>query len=150
MSQNIDYITNYNKENYKMYQFRVKKTDEELIGKLDSVQNKNQYITSLIKKDIHPGILTIREIKERMLPIIKKHGIEDVFLFGSYARGEATENSDVDIYCSNGDVDSLLKEVVFIDELETALNKKVDVVFIGSQMHPFFKEQVEKDKIKLW
>ena len=150
MSQNIDYITNYNKENYKMYQFRVKKTDEELIGKLDSVQNKNQYITSLIKEDIHPGILTIREIKERMLPIIKKHGIEDVFLFGSYARGEATENSDVDIYCSNGDIDSLLKEVDLVGELETALSRKVDVVFIGSQMHPFFKEQVEKDKIKLW
>ena len=31
----LNYISNYNKENYKMYQFRVKKSDNVLIAKLD-------------------------------------------------------------------------------------------------------------------
>ena len=43
MSTNkLNYISHYNKENYKMYQFRVKKNNEELIQKLDSVSNRNE------------------------------------------------------------------------------------------------------------
>ena len=37
----------------------------------------------------------------------------------------------------------------FTDELEAALGKKVDVVFIGSQMHDYFRQQLEEDMIKL-
>ena len=80
---------------------------------------------------------------------MEKHGIKDVYLFGSYARGEANNNSDVDIYCESGDVDTLFKEVDFKEELENALGKKVDVVTIGSRMHDFFRKQLEEDKIKI-
>ena len=79
-----------------------------------------------------------------------KHGIKDVYLFGSYARGEANRNSDVDIYCDSGDLKTLYDEVDFIEELEKSLGKKVDVVTIGSQMHDYFKKQLEEDKIKIW
>ena len=79
-----------------------------------------------------------------------RHNIKDVYLFGSYSRGEANRDSDVDIYCDKGDVRSLYDEVGFKEELEAALNKKVDVVTIGSQMHDFFRQQLEKDLIKLW
>ena len=44
------------------------------------------------------GIYTTNEIAERVRPIAKAYGIDKVFLFGSYARGEATEDSDVDFY----------------------------------------------------
>ena len=148
-SNQIEYISNYNKQNYKMYQFRVKKSDTDLIDKLDSVENRNAYLTSLVLNDIKPGILTIKEIKNRIRPVVEKHHIEDVYLFGSYARGEANENSDVDIYCSSGDVDTLFKEAGLIRELEEALGKKVDVVTIGSEMHDFFRQQLEEDKIKI-
>ena len=40
---------------------------------------------------------TIEKIREIIIPICKKYGVEKAFLFGSYARGEARENSDVDI-----------------------------------------------------
>ena len=144
-----NYINDFNKENYKMYPFRVKKSDTKLIKKLDTVTNRNGYITSLILEDIEPNVLTIKQIKERIKPIMKKHGINNVYLFGSYARGEANSNSDVDIYCDKGDVDSLLKAVAFDDELEEALGKKVDVVTIGSRMHEYFKQQLEEDMIKI-
>ena len=148
-SNQIEYISNYNKQNYKMYQFRVKKSDADLINKLDNVENRNAYLTSLVLNDIKPGILTIKEIKNRIRPVVEKHHIKDVYLFGSYARGEANENSDVDIYCSSGDVETLLDEAGLIEELEEALGKKVDVVTIGSKMHDFFRQQLDEDKIKI-
>ena len=116
---------------------------------MDNVENRNAYLTNLVLNDIKPGILTIKEIKNRIRPVVEKHRIKDVYLFGSYARGEANENSDVDIYCSSGDVDTLFKEVGLIRELEEALGKKVDVVTIGSKMHDFFRQQLEEDKIKI-
>ena len=143
------YINQYNKDNYKMYQFRVRKSDTDLINKLDNVQNRNSYITNLIINDIKPNILSIKQIKERIKPIIKKHQIKDVYLFGSYSRGEANSNSDVDIYCDKGDLRTLYDEVDLIDEFENALGKKVDLVTIGSSMQDFFKEQIEEDMIKI-
>ena len=145
----MNYIATYNKENYKMYPFRVRKSDIELIKKLDSVENRNGYITRLIMEDINSGILTLKQIKERIKPIMAKHNIKEVYLFGSYSRGEANRNSDIDIYCEKGDIKSLYDEVDFIEELESALGKKVDVVTIGSQMNAFFKQQLEEDMIKL-
>ena len=144
------YIDLYNKEKYKMYPFRIKRSDLDLINKLDGLSNRNGYITDLIKNDVNPGILTIKQIKERIKPIMNKHNVKDVYLFGSYSRGEANRNSDVDIYCGEGDIRTLYDEVDFIDELEKALGKKVDVVTIGSQMHDFFRQQLEEDMIKLW
>lgn len=41
-------------------------------------------------------IYTIDEIKKRIIPIIQKYNIPAMYLFGSYARGEANENSDLD------------------------------------------------------
>ena len=143
------YINQYNKDNYKMYQFRVRKSDVDLINKLDSVHNRNSYITNLIINDIKTNVLSIKQIKERIKPIIKKHQIKDVYLFGSYSRGEANENSDVDIYCDKGDLRTLYDEVDLIDEFENALGKKVDLVTIGSRMQDFFKQQIEEDMIKI-
>ena len=148
-SNHIEYISSYNKKNYKMYQFRVKKSDTDLIDKLDNVENRNAYITNLVLEDMKPSVLTIKEIKNRIRPVVEKHRIKDVYLFGSYARGEANADSDVDIYCSSGDVNTLFKEAGLIRELEEALGKKVDVVTIGSKMHDFFRQQLEEDKIKI-
>jgi hypothetical protein len=149
-SNKLNYIAKYNKENYKMYQFRIRKDDSEIIQKLDSVSNRNSYITELIRENISSRILTIKQIKQLIKPVIEKHKIEDVYLFGSYARGEANGNSDVDIYCSSGDVSTLIEESALIRELETALGKEVDVVTIGSKMHDYFKKQLEEDMIKIW
>ena len=41
---------------------------------------------------------TIEEIKVKTIPVAKKHGISRMCLFGSYARGEANDDSDVDLY----------------------------------------------------
>lgn len=144
-----NYLSKFNKKNYKMYQFRIKRCESKLIDKLDNVSNRNNYLTNLILEDIEPNILTIKQIKERIKPVMEKHSIKNVYLFGSYARGEANRNSDVDIYCDSGDVDTLWKHTELEDELVEALGKDVDVIMIGSQMNDYFRQQLEEDMIKI-
>ena len=38
-----EYISNFNKNNYKMYQFRVRKSDSNIIEHLDNLENRNNY-----------------------------------------------------------------------------------------------------------
>ena len=144
------YIDAFNKQNYKQYSFRVRKDDLEMINKLDNVFNRNEYITSLINENIHPSVLSIKTIREKLKPVIEKHGIEEVYLFGSYARGEATSKSDVDIYCDSGDVKSLYDHVDILEEFKNALGKEVDLIFIGTDLHPYFKEQLDEEKLRIW
>lgn len=144
-----EYIGNFNKNTYKMFPFRVRKDDVDVIDKLKSVPNMNKYIYSLIENDINPSVLTIKEIKEKALPILAKHNIHEVYLFGSYARGEAKNTSDVDIYCEAGDIKTFIDQGFLEEELEASLGKKVDLLFIGTKITDYFKEQLEGDKIRL-
>ena len=150
MNKKCDYINSFNKKNYKMYPFRVRKEDNELIMKLESVPNRNQYISSLIRNDIHPDVLTIKEIRTRIKPVMEKHGIKEVYLFGSYARGEANPSSDVDLYCEKGDVETLFQKAAIIRELREALGKEVDFITLESTLDDYFKEQIMEDMLKIW
>ena len=47
-------------------------------------------------------MLTINEIKKTIAPLVKDHPVRRVILFGSYARGDATEKSDVDLIIDSG------------------------------------------------
>ncbi|MCL1864558.1 MAG: nucleotidyltransferase domain-containing protein [Spirochaetes bacterium] len=72
------------------------------------------------------SIYEIAEIKRRLEPIFKKNGVKTAILFGSYAKGEATENSDIDIL-----VDSGLRGLDFvglIENIHDALQKNVDII----------------------
>lgn len=80
---------------------------------------------------------TINEIKDKTTPIAKAYGIGRMSLFGSYARGEAKENSDVDLYIDRGKLRSLLQYFAFVDELENALECHVDVVTTGIEDKEF-------------
>jgi len=144
-----EYISNFNKNNYKMYQFRVKKSDDNIIKYLDNIENRNGYIVSLINTDLNKSIYTIKEIKTIIKPILNKYGINEIYLFGSYARGEAKESSDIDIYCNKGNVKTFIDQGLLEDELEKALNKKVDIVFDSSYIDDYFKMQIMEDMIKL-
>ena len=133
-----------------MYPFRVRKDDIDLIMKLDNVPNRNKYISSLIRKDLHPDVLTIKEIRTKIKPIMDKHGIREIYLFGSYARGEANPNSDIDLYLEDGDIRTFADQDDFEEELKKALGKDVDIVFMSVKLGDFFKSQLMEDRIKIW
>ena len=72
------------------------------------------------------AIYGIKEIKHRLEPVFKANGVRKAILFGSYARGEATVNSDIDIF-----VDSGLRGLDFVGLMEyirEALGKEVDLI----------------------
>lgn len=75
------------------------------------------------------------------------------WLFGSYARGEQTPESDVDILVvfdqETGKGVSLLKHIGIALDLEDLLGKKVDLITEGSLL-PYARETAEKDKILIY
>ena len=68
-------------------------------------------------------------IKEKIVPILKKHKVTKAGIFGSYARGEQKKKSDVDILVEIDDDEmSLLGFIRLKNIIEKALKKKVDLV----------------------
>ena len=82
-------------------------------------------------------IYTIEEIKEKAIPIAKQYKIDSMSLFGSYARGEATNDSDVDFLIEKGQIKGLLDFIGFIQDLEEIFNCHVDVVTTGIEDKAF-------------
>ena len=72
--------------------------------------------------------LTIQEIQSKTAAILRAGGATKAELFGSVARGEATETSDVDILVELPEDQSLLDVIHLKNELEDALGTTVDLV----------------------
>ena len=51
-----------------------------------------------------------------------------LILFGSYARGEATDDSDLDFIMDDGDVSTLIKYIALVNDLENEFNCHIDLV----------------------
>ena len=145
------YINSYNKENYKIYQFRVKKSDKELIDFLDSVDNRNKLINDLVKENASKNkILTINEITSAIKPICKKYGVNKAWLFGSYSRNEARGDSDVDLLFDTLNTSLPWGGSGIFVEIEEALGKKCDIVFENHIKDEKFKNEISKDLIYLF
>ena len=71
-------------------------------------------------------IYSIYEIQQRIAPVTKQYGVKAIFLFGSYARGEAREDSDIDLLVdtSGTNLCSLLSLGALYCDLEAALQKQ--------------------------
>ena len=76
--------------------------------------------------------LTIDQIKEKALPILKEAGVTKSSLFGSYVRGEQREDSDIDFLVEYPENTSLFDVVALKYSLEDALGKSVDLVGFDS------------------
>jgi predicted nucleotidyltransferase len=91
-------------------------------------------------------IYSIDELKELVEPIAKKYKIKAVWVFGSYARGEATEESDVDFLMDYTDsiALNLCGFINMADELELTFNKKVDLISTDTLNGPTIKKYFSK------
>jgi uncharacterized protein len=70
----------------------------------------------------------LQEKREAILQLAAKHGAQNVRVFGSVARHEASEQSDIDLLVDTMEHTSLWFPVGFIQDLEALLGWKVDVV----------------------
>jgi predicted nucleotidyltransferase len=96
-------------------------------------------------------MLTIDRIKKTVTDYFIDKPVKTVYLFGSYARGDAKEDSDVDIVFefSGSPRMSYFGLARYVVDLEKMLSSKVDLVN-GQLLHPRIKEYVEADKILLF
>jgi hypothetical protein len=75
-----------------------------------------------------------------------KFGIESIGLFGSFARNEAGEDSDVDILIGLKQP-NLFTYALIQGQLETVFGRKVDLVSSKSKLKESFRKQIEKEVI---
>ncbi|WP_069790319.1 nucleotidyltransferase family protein [Cyanobacterium sp. IPPAS B-1200] len=91
----------------------------------------------------------LKEKREEIINIASKHGAYNVRVFGSVARGEADEKSDID-FLIDYDINEITPwfPVRLIRELENLLGKKVDVVTVNG-LKQRIKERVLQEAINL-
>ena len=91
---------------------------------------------------------SIQEIKRKINPILIKNDVKRAAIFGSYARGENTKKSDVDILIEykNDEVKSLFDFIDLQSELEEKLHKKVDLADY-EMLKPRIKDKILKDRV---
>lgn len=91
----------------------------------------------------------LEEVKRIVVPILKRNGVIRAGVFGSYARGEATKKSDVDILIKVKAKKFSLFDLVRIElELKKALGKNVDLLTYKG-IDPCLKEQILGEEVKI-
>ena len=94
-------------------------------------------------------IYTIDDIKAALQPVFVKHSVKKAILFGSYVKGVANPNSDVDLLLDSGLRG--LKFVGLIEDVRLALDKEVDV-FDETHIIPNSKisSEISKDGVVIY
>lgn len=92
---------------------------------------------------------TIQELKNIITPIAQAHGVKSVSLFGSYSKGHANADSDVDLKIEKGQLRTLFQICGFRLAVEDALQCPVDLVTSESS-DPVFLEMIKKDEVLLY
>lgn len=91
---------------------------------------------------------TLDQIKEQILPILKEAGVTRSSLFGSYARGENGEDSDIDILIEFPAGKTLFDLVDLENDLKKVLQKEVDVVTYKS-VSPYLRKRIFAEQVPL-
>ena len=104
-------------------------------------------------------IYSINQIKKIIEPVALKYKLPAVYLFGSYAKGEATENSDVDILVdkSGTELKGLFALGGLYNDLRDVFEKNIDLITTGAleqdyitERSPWFVKNIENEKLKIY
>lgn len=123
------------------------------MGKIDELSLKYKYILNELLKvnliDEEHGILTLEQIKTICEDVFKKYSVDYCYLFGSYAKGKASENSDVDLLISM--TNDGMNYFELIETLREKLKKKVDLLDISQLENNYhLTKEILKDGIKIY
>ena len=92
--------------------------------------------------------MTVDTIKKQIVPILKKEGVTRAAIFGSFARGEQTKKSDIDILIDIPKHMSLFGFIGLEHQLTDALDIKVDLIDAAG-IKPRIKPYILKDQIAI-
>ncbi|MFZ1127465.1 nucleotidyltransferase family protein [Methanoregula sp.] len=90
-----------------------------------------------------------KEIRDRIVTILKKYGAERIAIFGSYARGEAGKKSDIDILVRFARPKSLIQLIQIEDEIAKAVKVPVDLVTEKS-ISPYLSSSIHRDEVVIY
>ncbi len=91
-------------------------------------------------------IYSLKEIRKIVIPVAEKYQLNSVRLFGSYARGEARPDSDLDFVIDAGETRSLFQLGGIQADLSEAFHKKVDLLTEDS-LEQDFRNRIEADEV---
>ena len=103
-------------------------------------------------------IYSVDEIRRRVSPVAAKYQIPSIYLFGSYARGDATEKSDIDLLIRRrgSTVHGLLMGALYND-LSESLEKPIDLVTMEAleqqstqERTPWFVDTLQKERLHIY
>ena len=90
----------------------------------------------------------IEKIKKKILPVLKEYNVTRAGIFGSYARGEQKNNSDIDILIKIDDDASLMTLIGLKMELEKIIKRKVDLVEYET-IRKELRKQILNDEVRI-
>ncbi len=90
----------------------------------------------------------IDKYKQTIIPVLIKNDVDKAGIFGSFARNEAREDSDIDILVKFNSRKSLFDLARLELELEKESNRKVEVITYDS-INPLIKERILKEEVKI-
>ena len=94
-------------------------------------------------------MLTIDKIKATVSKYGKEYGIKSAYLFGSYAKGNAKEGSDVDLLIEKGKINTYKEYSGFLYSVEDELGTHVDLL-TDKSIKPRFFDLIKNDRILLY
>jgi hypothetical protein len=94
------------------------------------------------------AVCTISEIQNTVAKLAAEYGADRVYLFGSYARGDMTASSDIDLRIDKGSIHGLALAGLLVD-LEDALGVPVDLIPTGS-LDERFLDAIHDDEVLLY
>ena len=94
-------------------------------------------------------IYTVPELRQIISPIAKAYGVDRIYLFGSYARGSADADSDIDLRVDKGPLKGLFALGALYSDLEDGLGKKIDLLTTGS-LDEEFLGSIGKEEILIY
>ena len=98
-------------------------------------------------------VYSLEEIREIAVPIAQRHQLKRLTLFGSYARGEATAQSDLDFRADVPADFGMFRLSALQGDLEDAFHKKVDLITEGMLSDPLsgkLARNIEEDEVVLY
>lgn len=96
-------------------------------------------------------MISTTDISTAATRVLAQHDVSEAYLFGSFARGEQTPDSDIDLrlVCGNAMTFGTLYELSH--ELERELGRKVEIVTNPPEhMRPAFRKSIKQEEIRLY
>ena len=89
------------------------------------------------------------DVKNEVSAILQQAGVKRAAVFGSFAREEATEKSDLDLLVELGEEKTLLDLIALKNRLERTLRLKVDLITYQS-ISPLLRERILEEQVPLY